>query len=73
MVDEADISQAERDFLLSVRLSKRAQYQGESEKYCTDCGDIIPSARRRTLPGVQFCIFCAERREKKGRRISGYQ
>ena len=35
MADEADISQAESDFLLSVILRKRAQYQGESAEYST--------------------------------------
>ncbi|HGY2267847.1 TPA: hypothetical protein ACNVDL_003452 [Morganella morganii] len=37
MVDEADISQAESDFVLSLHLNKRTQYQGESTEYCTGC------------------------------------
>ncbi len=36
MADEIDVSQAESDFLLSLRLSKRAQYQGESAEHCVD-------------------------------------
>lgn len=66
MVDEADFSQAESDFLLSLRLSKRAQYQGESAEYCTGCGERIPVVRRKALPGVRLCVFCAERRERTG-------
>lgn len=64
MADEADISQAESDFLLSVILRKRAQYQGESAEYCIGCGEVIPAVRRRALPGVRYCVFCAEHRER---------
>lgn len=69
MADEIDVSQAESDFLLSLRLSKRAQYQGESAEHCVDCGDPIPVARRSALPGVRYCVFCAEHFEKTGIRI----
>ncbi|WNP32620.1 TraR/DksA C4-type zinc finger protein (plasmid) [Morganella morganii] len=68
MADEADISQAESDFLLSVILRKRAQYQGESAEYCTSCGEVIPAVRRRALPGVRYCVFCAEYNERTGTR-----
>lgn len=63
MADEIDVSQAESDFLLSLRLSQRAQYQGQSAKACVECGDNIPLARRITLPGVQHCVGCVERQE----------
>lgn len=64
MADEADISQAESDFLLSLHLNKRTQYQGESAEYCTGCGEVIPAVRRRVLPGVRYCVFCAQFRER---------
>lgn len=55
MADEIDVSQAESDFLLSLRLSQRAQYQGQSAKVCVECGDNIPLARRiPTLGPVLF-------------------
>lgn len=63
MADEIDVSQAESDFLLSLRLSQRAQYQGQSAKVCVECGDNIPLARRMALPGVQHCVCCVERQE----------
>lgn len=63
MADEIDVSQAESDFLLSLRLSQRAQYQGQSAKVCIECGDNIPLARRMALPGVQHCVCCVERQE----------
>lgn len=63
MADEIDVSQAESDFLLSLRLSQRAQYQGQSAKVCVECGDNIPLARRMALPGGQHCVCCVERQE----------
>ncbi|MGW8594944.1 TraR/DksA C4-type zinc finger protein [Providencia rettgeri] len=63
MADEIDVSQAESDFLLSLRLSQRAQYQGQSAKVCVECGDNIPLALRVALPGVQYCVRCVERQE----------
>ncbi|HAS8352975.1 TPA: TraR/DksA C4-type zinc finger protein [Morganella morganii] len=66
MADEIDVSQAESDFLLSLQLSKRAQYQGESAEHCTECGECIPVARRSALPGVRYCVFCSEYREAAG-------
>lgn len=64
MADEADISQAESDFLLSLHLNKRTQYHGESAEYCTGCGEVISAVRRRALPGVRYCVFCAEYHER---------
>ncbi|ETO41271.1 TraR/DksA C4-type zinc finger protein [Morganella sp. EGD-HP17] len=68
MADEIDVSQAESDFLLSLRLSARAQFQGESAEHCTDCGETIPVVRRKSLPGVRYCVFCSEQREKLSAR-----
>ena len=31
-----------------------------------DCGEPIPEARRRALPGVRLCIECQERYERLG-------
>lgn len=39
---------------------------GPSAKYCTDasCGDEIPEARRKAVPGVLYCTECQQRREQ---------
>lgn len=68
MADEIDASQIESDFLLSLRLSNRTQYQGDSAEFCMTCGERIPIARRVALPGIQHCIYCIERRELSGSR-----
>lgn len=40
-----------------------------SAKYCTDvnCGDEIPEARRKAIPGVLYCAECQDRREREQR------
>lgn len=32
--------------------------KGESLTHCEDCGDEIPAARRKAVPGVRRCIVC---------------
>ena len=29
-------------------------------RFCQDCGEEIPQKRRELLPGVMFCVACAE-------------
>lgn len=31
---------------------------GDGAVHCVECGDEIPVARRRALPGVKTCIAC---------------
>lgn len=34
--------------------------KGESLSHCEECGEAIPEARRRAVPGVRKCIECQE-------------
>lgn len=31
---------------------------GKGETHCVECGDEIPEARRRALPGARTCVKC---------------
>ncbi|MDX9859498.1 MAG: DksA/TraR family C4-type zinc finger protein [Rhodospirillales bacterium] len=33
---------------------------GPGEIYCIECGEEIPEARRKALPGVTTCVACQE-------------
>lgn len=33
---------------------------GPGELYCIECGEEIPEARRKALPGVTTCVACQE-------------
>ncbi|MBA3897679.1 MAG: DksA/TraR family C4-type zinc finger protein [Sphingomonadaceae bacterium] len=37
---------------------------GESQPYCTICGDDIPEGRRLAMPGVRTCVICQSDRDR---------
>lgn len=46
--------------------------QGESLTECEECGEIIPEARRKAMPGVRLCIACQQSKDSKNTPHSGY-
>jgi len=38
---------------------------GESETHCLECGEEIPQARRRAMPGVRTCVTCQSARDHR--------
>jgi phage/conjugal plasmid C-4 type zinc finger TraR family protein len=36
---------------------------GEAAQECEECGDEIPEARRRALPGARTCVPCQSERD----------
>jgi phage/conjugal plasmid C-4 type zinc finger TraR family protein len=47
-----------------VRRQLEAQRQQPSLEDCEECGEPIPQARRKAVPGVRFCVYCQERWER---------
>ena len=45
---------------------------GESLSECEECGEAIPEARRKALPGVRLCISCQEEHEGEQEVVSSY-
>lgn len=39
--------------------------QGEGTNECLECGDEIPSRRRKALPGVTTCVTCQADRDRR--------
>ncbi|WP_437559535.1 TraR/DksA C4-type zinc finger protein [Acidithiobacillus sulfuriphilus] len=75
--DEADVAahyeQAERDGALARMRAVPQEAPDEDEqgnRYCLDCGEIIPLLRVQAVQAVR-CVDCATVRERKERRISG--
>lgn len=48
-----------------VRRKLLEQAARPSAEECEECGDEIPEARRKAVPGVQFCVFCQEKHERR--------
>ncbi len=46
--------------------------RGESLAVCEECGEEIPPARRKALPGVRLCVACQREREKDQTAASPY-
>ena len=57
------IEEMSADALADLR---RKMPQGVSARFCQapDCGMSIPAARRKAVPGVKYCIDCAQRAER---------
>ncbi len=45
--------------------------KGPGLSHCEECGDRIPEARRKAVPGVLLCVSCQEARDADG-PASGY-
>jgi len=45
---------------------------GESLYECEECGDPIPEARRKAIPGVRLCIICQQDKDSKNSSYAEY-
>jgi len=54
------------DGVLRARASIPA---GDGDLMCVECGEDIPEARRRVLPGVRTCIACQSARDRRPANI----
>ncbi len=47
-------------------LTARARLpSGEGAEHCDECGDEIPEARRKALPGARTCVTCQSGRDSR--------
>jgi phage/conjugal plasmid C-4 type zinc finger TraR family protein len=49
----------------AVALARALIPKGESAEECDDCGEPVPAARRKAVPGVRTCIACQAERDRK--------
>ncbi len=68
MADIVDKAQQLEDLQRKVALAGITFYEGEPANYCIKCDSKIPTQRRRLLPGVQTCIYCAQDLEHRNKR-----
>lgn len=45
--------------------------RGESLTECEECGETIPEARRKAMPGVRLCVSCQQVRSPARWRGAG--
>ena len=44
---------------------------GEAAEDCDECGEPIPEARRRAMPGVRLCVACQTAHDRAWRPSGG--
>lgn len=52
----------------AVKLARLRLADGAGADYCDDCGERIPDARRKALPGSRTCVGCQSVRDGKQRQ-----
>lgn len=65
--DQIDASVADALSAVRGRMPK-----GESAEFCDECGEPIPAARRRAVPGVRLCVTCQEQADRDSDSVSLY-
>jgi phage/conjugal plasmid C-4 type zinc finger TraR family protein len=53
----------------AVKLARLRLAEGAGSAYCEDCGEQIPEARRKALPGSCTCIDCQTARDANRRQV----
>ena len=48
----------------ALERARRGTPTGESRESCESCGQEIPQARRKAIPGVRLCVACQSLREE---------
>jgi len=56
----------------AVKLARSRLPHGESLTHCKECGNIIPDARRKAIPGVWLCVECQAELEAQQTTSAGY-
>ena len=46
--------------------------RGTGASHCEDCGNAIPAARRKAVPGVRLCTPCQAERDAEQNAFTGY-
>lgn len=56
--DTAVHDQIESDIADAVERARADLPAGQGSECCSDCGEVIPTERRRVLPGACRCVRC---------------
>ena len=70
--DDAVLDQIQDTVNDEIHRARQNVPQGESLLYCEECGEEIPEARRKAMPGVRLCVGCQEEADKQNRAVSLY-
>lgn len=63
--DGAVLDQIEDTITDGVLTARARLPAGEGTSECVECGDEIPEARRKALPGARTCVSCQSGRDSR--------
>ena len=63
--DGAVLDQIEDTVSDGVQSARARLPSGDGSEHCVECGDEIPEARRKALPGARTCIPCQTGRDRQ--------
>jgi len=61
----AVLDQIEDTVTDGVLMARARLPEGEGTSHCIECGEEIPPARRRALPGARTCLRCQSERDRR--------
>ena len=61
----ATLDQIQDTITDGVQSARARLPRGEGAPACVECGEPIPAARRKALPGVTTCIACQSERDRQ--------
>ncbi|MCP3942755.1 MAG: TraR/DksA family transcriptional regulator [Desulfobacteraceae bacterium] len=66
-MDDCDLGSKHDDFFRRQALAKHLNRQssGRSMVECSECGEGIPEARRKAVPGCVRCVKCETKFERR--------
>ncbi|GIC78855.1 DksA/TraR family C4-type zinc finger protein [Moritella sp. F3] len=56
----------------AVSLARSRLHHENLTNECSECGLLIPKARRQAIPGVELCVACQGIVDKQNKAIEGY-
>ncbi|MFO7858049.1 MAG: DksA/TraR family C4-type zinc finger protein [Ectothiorhodospiraceae bacterium] len=62
--DDAVFEQINSSVSEAVERARSKLPSGASRSDCLECGEPIPEARRRAVPGVSLCVECQAERDR---------
>jgi phage/conjugal plasmid C-4 type zinc finger TraR family protein len=63
--DGAVLDQIDDTIVDGVLAARSRLPAGEGASHCVECGEEIPEARRKALPGVSTCVPCQSGRDRR--------
>ena len=56
----------------AIKLARSRMPIGKSLTHCEECGNAIPEARQKAVPGVRLCVDCQSELDEQQETPAGY-